>query len=172
MGLGRLFLRHSSRSFLFFEEGQKLLSVKWVSSSNSSSGKYEFIECVLGNFVKVLSKNSVDWSFYEKSLDEWLLENKGFVFDQDKVFSLVWNFFVVRNDVLLAERYDPFLIHSTLSADQVSLAKKIASEFSSFWGGKPGDILKNYAYWLDGYQITRYNEREAKNENDQTKMDV
>jgi len=157
MGLSPLIFRHYSKSFLFFDSGSKLLSIKWFSSSNSSSGRYEFIECTLGKIVKTLSKDGVEWADYEKSLEVWMSNHDGFVFDDKKVFNLTWNFFVVRNDVYLAERYDPFLIYSTLGLDKIDLAMTIANEIparsaNSFWGGQPGNILKNYAYWLKDWR--------------------
>lgn len=154
MGLGPLFLRHSSRYFLFFESGRKLLSVKWLGSA-SSSGRYEFLECALGNVVKVLETDNSEWAYYEKFLSDWLSNHGGFVFEKDRVFGLVWKFFVTRNDLLLSQKYDPFLIHSTLGDSGVGLARKVADEMSdgpdSFWHGKTGEILNHYAYWLEGW---------------------
>jgi len=155
MGLGPLFLRHSSKCFLFFESGEKLLSVKWLNSSNSS-GHYEFLECVLGNVVNVLKSTTVEWSSYEKCLFDWMSGHSGFVFEKDRVFNLSWNFFVSRSDFFLAERYDPFLIYSTLDVSRVELARKIADDIpdgpNSFWHSKSGEILNRYAYWLEGWR--------------------
>lgn len=146
VGLAPLFLRHSSRSFLFFDYGVNLLSIKWLNSSDSS-GSYEFVECVLGSVVKSLKRHRVEWSSYEEFLGSWLDSNGGFVLEEERVFSLVWNFFIVRNDYLLSKTKNPFVIHRSLS--DIALARRIADESSIFWEGKFGDILRNYAYWVN-----------------------
>lgn len=150
MGLAPLFLRHSSRSFLFFDSGDKLLSIKCLNSSDSS-GSYEFVECVLGSVVKSLRTHRVEWSSYEDFLGSWLKSNGGFVLEEERVFSLVWNFFVIRNDLLLSKSKNPFVVHRSLS--DPALARTIADEFAIFWDGKFGEILRNYAYWVSPRQV-------------------
>jgi hypothetical protein len=150
MALNPLFLRHSSKSFLFFESGAKLLSIKWINTPDA--GVYEFVECILGSVVKPLKKDRVDWSSYEHFLNSWLRNNREFVFEESRVFSLVWNFFVIRNDLSLSKNKNPYLVYQSLN--DLNLAKKIADE-SSFWNGKFGDILKNYAYWLKDGQCQK-----------------
>lgn len=150
MGLGPLFFRHASKFFLFFDSGEKLLSVKWISSPNSP-GRYEFLECILGNVVNIMHKEETEWSSYESFLEQWLRDHNGFVFEKQAVFRLVWNFFVSRNDLFLSKKYDPFLIYSTLDGD-TDAAIKIANDTSVyFWDGKFGEILNNYAYWLQNW---------------------
>lgn len=154
MGLGKLFLRHTPKFFLFFDSGRKLLSSKWVGSSNSL-GKYELIECSLGNVVGISHKTECEWSSYEKALDDWLHSHSGFVFEKDRVFGLVWSFFVSRNDQFLSDNYDPFLVYSTLAPSGLDAARKMSEDVSRlgvhFWRGKFGEILGNYAYWLEDW---------------------
>lgn len=159
MGLDPLVLRHSSKSFLFFEGGEKLLSIKWVGLPNSS-GIYEFFESGLGKTIKIHRKFDVEWSSYESRLSSWLSENSGFVFEERKVFGLVWNFFVLSNERLLSESHDPFLVFSSMDpCGSPDLAKKILARVlardaraSRFWEQKPRMILEKYAYWLRAWR--------------------
>lgn len=153
MGLDFLHLRHSSKFFLFFEEGDLLLSVKWIDSN--SSGRYEFRECSLGRTVRVESRSEVSWSDFEGSTSEWLRVHSGLVFDEDRVFSLLWKFFVKRHDRFLSEKYSPLLLLDTLNSGSDYSARKIIGEVSkiecqasSFLKDKFFLILENYAYWL------------------------
>lgn len=154
MNLDFLCLKHSSKFFIFFDNGDKLLSVKW---NNSNSGYYEFVECVLGKNVKVFSRTNVDWHDFEKFFSKWIDSHDGFVFDKKKILHLVWIFFVIRNDAFLSERYNPITIFKTLdlNSDSLNLIKKISTEISSsncrsslFWKNKSESILLNYAYWI------------------------
>jgi hypothetical protein len=160
MGLGKIFLRHTNKFFLFFEGGDKLLSVKWV-NVGASSGNYEFFECILGKTVKVLSKQDVEWADYENFLSSWLSSHAGFVFDENKVFLLVWLFFVKRNDRFLSDNFDPFLVLSSVdlkSESAASAAKKILNKMRScrspavhFWDNKANEIINKYAFWLSDW---------------------
>lgn len=154
MSLDCLFLRHSSKFFLFFDNGEKLLSVKWI---ESNSGYYEFVECILGKTVKVSLKTQVDWHDFENFFSKWLLSHNDFVFDKEKILHLVWVFFVVRNDLFLSENYNPILIFKTLdlNSNSIKLINKISEEISSsncaaasFWKNKAQIIISNYSYWL------------------------
>lgn len=147
--LSPLRLRHTSSFFLFFNSGERLLSVKWLRSSDSS-GRYEFLECVLGSLVRVEMKKSVEWSLYESTLISWLDKHEGLVFGKDEVFGLVWNFFVMREDLFLSRNYSPMRIHKTISDYESAFSLLKDQKCNSiFWRGVFGDILRNYAYWLE-----------------------
>lgn len=157
MKLPSLRLRHASRFYLFFDDGRRLLSSKFI-NSDGSTGHYEFRRCILGSKVVVEKKEDVEWDRFESFLEDWLLQNSGFVFDESKVFDLVWRFFVVRNDRFLAANYDPLLIHSSLdplNSARGSAAMEIINEISlndcdaaRFWKLKASEILSRYGYWL------------------------
>jgi hypothetical protein len=157
MGLPALRLRHCSKFFLFFNSGSDLLSCKWI--QEGSSGYYEFCECKLGKTVKVLKKDKVEWDGYEAFLKGWLDCHGGLVFDKTKIFNIVWEFFVVRNDKWLSSQYDPFVVYDTLSGDErirmlramdiVEEILKSNTNVSTFWNGKAMEIVSRYAHWVD-----------------------
>lgn len=154
-GLRRLRLRHSSKFFLFFESGERLLSCKWM---QGSSGYYEFCECRLGSGVVVLKREEVEWDRYESHLDGWTRSHEGLVFDKREVFHLVWRFFVMRNERFLAANYDPLTIYDTFEGEMsertisamniVEDAAALNIEIGNFWKNKASEILSKYAYWL------------------------
>lgn len=157
MGLAPLVLRHSSKFFMFFDNGARLLSSRWINSANSM-GYYEVCECRLTSVVAVDSKERVEWSDFEKFIDGWLNSHSGLVFDRAKIFDLVWDFFVRRNDRFLSVNYDPALVHSTLDSsnpDRSSAAMDMVQEIMSmncdagrFWNDKAQEILSRYAHWF------------------------
>lgn len=157
MGLAPLVLRHSSKFFVFFNDGAKLFSCRWINSS-SSLGYYEACECRLTSVVAVDSREKVEWDHFEKFMDGWLRNHSGLVFDRARIFDLVWDFFVRRNDRFLSANYDPLLIYSTLDASnpgRSSLAMDVVQEILSmdcdagrFWESKAQEILSRYAHWL------------------------
>lgn len=154
-GLGRLRLRHSSKFFVFFESGNRLLSCKWI---QGSSGYYEFCECILGSSIVVLKREQVEWDRYESHLQGWIGSQKALVFDEKEVFHLVWRFFVMRNERFLAANYDPLSIYDTLEGEvserktaamnMVQEVKAMNVEIGNFWKNKACEILDKYAYWL------------------------
>lgn len=159
MGLGKLRLRHSSRFFLFFEEGERLLSCKWI--RNSSCGHYEFYESIPGRVVVSVRREEVEWDEYESFLSRWLCSHGGLVFGRPRVFDLAWLFFVRRNDRFLSSIFDPSTIYRTVdpsnplrSAAALDLVDLISSkdlEVARFWNSKSGEIISKYAHWLDGF---------------------
>lgn len=160
MGLGKLYFRHSSRFFLFFEGGDRLLSCKWIHSDHSC-GRYEFVESALGRTVSSLRKDDVEWDGYEDFLSGWLLSHDDLVFGRSRVFDLAWLFFVRRNDRFLSSMIDPVVVYSTLDPSNPSRAasalelldriSRINLEVSRFWDSKAGDIVSRYAHWLEGF---------------------
>ena len=158
MGLEKLFLRHSSRFFLFFEDGDKLFSCKWI-HNNSSCGHYEFCESSLGRSVSRLRSEEVEWDEYEAFLAGWLRSNGGLVFERAKIFDLTWSFFLRRNDRFLASSMNPMLVYEsvkasnkTRSATALDIVSEASLEAAGFWNSKASDIISKYAHWLAGFQ--------------------
>lgn len=161
MGLGRLYLRHSARFFLFFDEGDRLLSCKWV-HNNVSCGHYEFSECLLGRTVNSLGRSRVEWDDYENFLSRWLGSHGGLVFDKAKVFDLAWLFFLRRNDRPLSSLADPEAIYSTLdesnkfrgrvALELLESISAVAPVVYDFWHARASKIVSSYAHWLEGFR--------------------
>jgi hypothetical protein len=153
MGLQKLFLRHSARFFLFFEDGDKLFSCKWI-HNNSSCGHYEFCESSLGKSVSRLRSEEVEWDEYEVFLSGWLRSNGGFVFERAKIFDLTWSFFLRRNDRFLADSLNPMLVYESLNAPATALdlVSKTGLEAAGFWNSKASEIISKYAHWLAGFR--------------------
>lgn len=160
MGLGRLFLRHSSRFFLFFDDGERLFSCKWI-HNNSSCGHYEFSENILGRTVSLVRRDEAEWDEYEDFLAGWLGSHDGLVFDRLKVFDLSWMFFLKRNDRFLSSNVDPSAVYATVdksnplrSVAALDLVGRISSsnlEVARFWNSRSSEIISKYAHWLDGF---------------------
>lgn len=165
MGLPKLILRHASKFFLFFNDGDRLLSCRWIHSSNSC-GYYEFSECILEKNVKVVRKESVEWDCYEDFLFGWLSSHRGFVFSKDKIFDLSWVFFVRRHDHFLASNFDPAKIYDSLDASNdnriivaLELVEKISNlnvEAYDFWNSRAGEIISRYAHWFSGFSVDSF----------------
>ena len=150
-------VKHVSKGFLFFGQDCRLLVIKW-SQPGPHPGDYEISECVLGKRVKVLGHQNISWDRYEDYLLSWVSEHDDFVSNKAKIFHLVWEWFLRRNDKFFADNYDPIEIYSTIDAtdsdriiNAMSFLEKLSKkqpQIFNFWNTKSSEIIAKYSHWL------------------------
>lgn len=148
---------HVRRGFLYFGNGDRLLSISW-SQVGPHPGFYEFSECSLDTRCRVLSSERANWEEYESRLISWKSHAEGIVFDKARVFDLTWQYFLRRHEAVIMDAVPLSFIHSTIDpsnksrlVDCMSLVEAlspIAPEVSEFWRSRAFDIISLYCYWL------------------------
>lgn len=150
-------VKYVSKGFLFFGEDNRLLVIKWT-QPGPHPGDYEISECLLGKRVRVLDHQNVSWNYYEDYILRWVSEHDNFVSNKTKIFHLVWEWFLRRNDKFFADTCDPIEIYSTIEASDTDrvvnsmsfldkLSKKQPHIFN-FWNTKSSEIIAKYSHWL------------------------
>lgn len=150
------YVKHASKSYVFFGEDNDLLCVKWL-PQGAHPGIYEISRHKLGRQMPYDSAR-VDWDDYEKYMVGWSLNYEVVASNKTDVFRLVWLHFIVGNEKTLAAEYDPLEVYGTLEgSDSVLRAVDFIEKFSeensvlhSFWSSCCLDIMENYGYWLAG----------------------
>lgn len=150
-------VRHVQKSFLFFDQENKLLVIKWTNQGNHP-GYYEISECLLDSKIKTIKNNHVYWEQYEEFILNWLDCHNLLVSDKSEVFNLVWQYFLRRNDKFFSENYDPIEIYETISQkdsknilNAIDFLEKISDKHPAvfdFWQKKASDVISKYAYWM------------------------
>ena len=148
---------HVRRGFLYFDGGERLLSISW-NEVGPHPGFYEFSECSLDTRCRVLSSERVDWEDYESHLISWKASAGGVVFDKARVFDLTWQYFLRRHEEVIMGALPLSMIHSTIDpsnksriVDCMSLVESLSSvapEASEFWRSRAFDIISLYCHWL------------------------
>jgi hypothetical protein len=149
--------RHETKGFVFFNGGSDLLSIRW-SQPGPHPGSYDISECVLEDRIRSTKNSSVSWDEYEDFMLSWVSSNEGIVSSATKVFDLSWQYFIRRNDKILAKSYDPIEIYATIDEDNpirntsasallATMRSKHPVEFD-FWHSKASNIISRYSYWM------------------------
>jgi len=155
-GLSFPHARHETKGFVFFNGGRDLLSIRWT-QPGPHPGSYEISECVLESRIRSTKNSSVSWDEYEDFMQGWVSSNEGIVSCSTKVFDLSWQYFIRRNEKILAKNYDPVEIYATVDEDNPSrmasasvllstMQSKNPVEFN-FWHSKAINIISSYSYW-------------------------
>lgn len=153
----RKYVIHSSKGFVYFEGGRKILTLLWC-QDGIHPGFYQFSECLLKDRIVTLNTHEVSWGDYESWLTEWKKSKSDIVFCRDFIFRLTWEYFLRRNEVPIMEEFPLSVIFPTLDennpsrvADAIDLVDRISLKnihVSKFWHEKAFEVVSKYMYWI------------------------
>lgn len=150
------YARRSSVTHAFFGDEGKRISIRWE-SNNPRPGTFEISEFNLGSHVP-RSSEMVQWEDFQSHITSWSMKNDSVVSDNNKVFGLVCSHFVVANEKLLSESFDPADVYQFLKESiigSMNFLDEVADRsplLYNFWQVKCVDILTNYGHWLSDLQ--------------------
>lgn len=156
-GLRPLHARHQRKGFLYFNDGDLLLSLSWINSGNHP-GYYDFCECKLDTKCRIIKSHRVDWDEYESWFISWLSTSRKIIFDKKKIFDLTWEYFLRRNEdsligsISLSEIYstiDPHNPHRLLNRFELLDKMRDRNQaVADFWHSRALDIVSLYCHWV------------------------
>lgn len=149
--------RHVNRGFLYYDGGERLLSIEWT-VHGPHPGFYEISECSLGRSCKRLSTARVEWDDYERHLFSWMSSARDPVFDKVMVFDLTWQYFLRKFEDSIVGLFPLSEVFRTVDpsngsrmVDCVAMVENLSfmdPPAAKFWHSKAFDIISLYCHWM------------------------
>lgn len=147
---------HVRKGFVYLRGGEELLFIRW-DEAGPHPGFYTLSECVLDASCRTVRSHKVVWDEYEPVMSDLIAKSNPIVSDPNRVFSLTWEYFVRKHEVLLAGFFPLSRVARTLdSANPSRLVDcfevlddlvQVSPAASQFWRSKAFPLIDSYCYW-------------------------